>query len=160
MYIDKNKADFNVICEKVAEFAKSDKAKKMLLDETPINDYKKVLGNFDIVKEIMRFYEDGNSLDFQEFESFENFLPELEKKITLNAVELRCLAEAVVLYSYLKDSFSHSFLKSLFSAELTFLPMCRKIVRFIRQDGYVENSASAELQRIRERIKYCHNQSH
>lgn len=160
MYIDKNKADFNIICEKVAQFAKSGKARKILLLTTPINDYKKVLHNLDIIKEIMRFYEDGGNLDFHEFESFEDFLPELEKKITLNALELRCLAEAVVLYSYLKDSFSHSFLKSLFSVDLTFLPMCRKIVRFIRNDGYVESSASAELQRIRERIKYCQNQSH
>ena len=40
--IDKNKADFNIICEKVAQFAKSGKARKMLLLTTPINDYKKV----------------------------------------------------------------------------------------------------------------------
>ena len=58
MYIDKNKADFNIICEKVAQFAKSGKARKILLLTTPINDYKKVLHNLDIIKEIMRFYEE------------------------------------------------------------------------------------------------------
>lgn len=160
MYIDRNKADFDVICEKVAEFAKSDKAKKMLLASEPINDYKKILADLETVKEIMRYYENEGALDFHEYESFEDFLPGLEKKITLNALELRCLAEAVVLYAYLQESFSHSSLKSLFSAELTFLPMCRKLVRFIRNDGYMESAASAELQRIRERIKYCQNQSH
>ena len=160
MYINKDKADFNVICEKVAEFAKCDKAKKALLNSEPINDYKKISKNLDIVKEIMRFYEDGGSLDFHEYQAFDAYLPELEKKITLNAMELRCLSEAVVLYSYLQDIFSNSFLKFLFSAQLTFLPICRKIVRFIRKDGYVESAASAELQRIRSRIKHCKEQSH
>lgn len=160
MYIDRNKADFDVICDKTAEFAKSDKAKKILSASEPINDYKKIFADLETVKEIMRYYENGGTLDFHEYESFEDFLPELEKKITLNALELRCLAEAVVLYAYLQESFSHSSLKSLFSAELTFLPVCRKIVRFIRNDGYIESTASAELQRIRERIKHCQNQSH
>ena len=160
MYINKDKADFNVICEKVAEFAKCDKAKKALLNSEPINDYKKISKNLDIVKEIMRFYEDGGSLDFHEYQAFDAYLPELEKKITLNAIELRCLSEAVVLYSYLQDIFSNSSLKFLFSAQLTFLPICRKIVRFIRKDGYVESAASAELQRIRSRIKHCREQSH
>lgn len=160
MYIDRNKADFNVICEMIAEFAKSDKAKEILLASEPINDYKKILADLETVKEIMRYYENEGTLDFHEYESFEDFLPELEKKITLNALELRCLAEAVVLYDYLQESFSHSSLKSLFSAELAFLPICRKIVRFIRNNGYVESAASTELLRIRERIKYCRNQSH
>lgn len=160
MYIDKNKADFDVICGKVAEFAKSDRAKANLLSTEPINDYKKILADLEVVKEIMRYYENGGALDFHEYESFDDFIPELEKKITLNAPELRCLAEAVVLYAYLQESFSHSSLKSLFSAEVVFLPICRKIVNFIRNDGYVESSASSELRRIRERIKHCQNQSH
>lgn len=160
MYIDRNKADFDVICKKAAEFAKSDKAKKKLLVAEPMNDYKKILADLDVVKEIMRYYENGGSLNFHEYESFEDFIPELEKKITLNALELRCLAEAVVLYAYLQETFSHSSLKSLFSAEAVFLPICRKLVGFIRNDGYIESSASSELHRIRERIKHCRNQSH
>lgn len=156
MFIDRKKIEFDFILQRISEVSRSEAGRQKILKTAPSLDIVQIREEYAMISELLHYFESGKALDFTKFEHFLPFLLELRKGVSLTVAELYLIAKAVQIYSRLKEQFSADqfpLISSFFTASMNALPVCSHILRHIREDGFVESSASKELKLIRDRIE-------
>ncbi len=151
--------EFNVILEKIAEFAYSDKAKDAVLKIVPATDFEEIESNLNATDEYLTSLESENTLPHHLIDPFDDALKKLKVDNSfIEPKQLLQIAQAVEIIVKLQlflekfKTYFPTLLKEI--AKLEYHPEIAKIINSkINQYAEVKDGASGELKQIRKQIR-------
>ncbi|HPO49441.1 MAG TPA: hypothetical protein PLO89_03865, partial [Spirochaetota bacterium] len=149
------KLEFRKITEKISEYSYLSHGREKILETVPYFKKEEIIYNFQLIDELKNFLTNEERLNLSKIFNVGEYSTLARKKSILTAVNLYETGSTLKNYFYLKKRFSNlKYAKlSVYFTVLDFKDnFYLDILKYIKEDGYIESKASRELAEARGKI--------
>ncbi|MCG8571422.1 MAG: endonuclease MutS2 [Spirochaetes bacterium] len=150
-----NKLEFELILNKISQYANSIKTKENIASIQPDSNIDKIRHYHHLNSLLNKFIAEKQAIPLENFFNFTNTLHSILKNKIVGSEILYRFAHAVSIYFRIRKAILQSEeedLLKLFTIDKITSPFYAEILKHFRPDGYIENSASVQLKNIRNKI--------